>query len=174
ALFSALPRIQEDLKMSDGETTWIISAFQLTFASFLLLSGRLSDLYNPKYTFVIATLGIGVLSVITGFLQSKIPFIICRALAGIMGAMTIPSALTLPVKLFPEPYEQSQAIGTFGGSGGIGNVLGLMIGAIFVKCASWRWIFWFLAILSIPIALRSAFLASAKTSGPQRNLKTTY
>ncbi len=158
AFSSALPRIQEDLKMSDGETTWIISAFQLTFASFLLLSGRLSDLYNPsmfdlilslsirhlngftEYTFVIATLGIGVLSVITGFLQSKIPFIICRALAGIsehlcinllskalitfvlvVGAMTIPSALTLLVKLFPEPYEQSQAIGTFGGSGGIGN-----------------------------------------------------
>ncbi|PSR75588.1 hypothetical protein PHLCEN_2v9068 [Hermanssonia centrifuga] len=188
ALFSALPRIQEDLKMSDGETTWIISAFQLTFASFLLLSGRLSDLYNPKYTFVIATLGIGVLSVITGFLQSKIPFIICRALAGIsehlylcinllskalitfvliVGAMTIPSALTLLVKLFPEPYEQSQAIGTFGGSGGIGNVLGLMIGAIFVKCASWRWIFWFLAILSIPIALISAFLLPRQKSSAE-------
>ena len=48
ALFSALPHIQEDLHMNAGETTWIISAFQLTFASFLLLSGRLSDVTNPS------------------------------------------------------------------------------------------------------------------------------
>ena len=48
ALFSALPQIQEDLKMTAGETSWVISAFQLTFASFLLLSGRLSDVTNPS------------------------------------------------------------------------------------------------------------------------------
>ena len=48
ALFAALPHIQKDLDMTDGETSWIISAFQLTFASFLLLSGRLSDVFHPS------------------------------------------------------------------------------------------------------------------------------
>ncbi|GJE88722.1 MFS general substrate transporter [Phanerochaete sordida] len=156
ALFAALPRIQEDLDMNAGETTWIISAFQLTFASFLLLSGRLSDVTNPKYTFVIATAGIGCISIVTGFLDLKIPFIVLRAVAGIMGAMTIPSALTLLVNIFPEPHEQAQAIGAFGGSGGVGNVIGLLVGAIFVKLASWRWIFWFISIIAIPIAILSA------------------
>lgn len=58
ALFPALPRIQEDLQMDSGETTWIISAFQLTFASFLLLSGRLSDVTNPSRFFSSITLHI--------------------------------------------------------------------------------------------------------------------
>lgn len=87
--------------------------------------------------------------------------------------MTIPSALTLLVGIFPEPHEQAQAIGAFGGSGGVGNgtlsgpwayftyqlafhsVLGLLIGAIFVKLASWRWIFWFITIIAFPIAILS-------------------
>ncbi|EKM58356.1 uncharacterized protein PHACADRAFT_89746, partial [Phanerochaete carnosa HHB-10118-sp] len=100
---------------------WIISAFQLTFASFLLLSGRLSDVANPKHTFVIATAGIGCISIATGFLSSTIPFIAFRAMAGVMGAMTIPSALTLLVGIFPEPHEQARVIGAFGGSDGVGN-----------------------------------------------------
>lgn len=95
--------------------------------------------------------------------------------------MTIPSALTLLVNIFPDPREQAQAIGTFGGSGGVGNgtlsgpvlsftyiltvrlVLGLLIGAIFTKLASWRWIFWFIAIIAFPIAILSAVLVPPQT-----------
>jgi MFS family permease len=101
SLFAALPHVQEELKMTAGETSWVISAFQLTFASFLLLSGRLSDVTNPskfvqlflhaaiklepysEYTFVVATASIGCISIATGFLESKIPFIVFRAIAGI-------------------------------------------------------------------------------------------
>ena len=152
------------------------------------------SLYITEYTFVIATSTIGCISVVTGFLNEKILFILFRAIAGIstfilvslmpsilttmkilVGAMTIPSALTLLVNIFPEPHEQAQAIGAFGGSGGVGNgtlsgpevhlrinlplcqVLGLLIGAIFVKFTSWRWVFWFIAILAFPIAVLSAF-----------------
>ena len=94
--------------------------------------------------------------------------------------MTIPSALTLLVNIFPDPREQAQAIGAFGGSGGVGNgtpsgpscitylltlrlVLGLLIGAIFVKLASWRWIFWFIAIIAFPIAIFSAVFVPPQT-----------
>lgn len=48
AIFSALPRLKESMGMDEGEATWVISAFGLTFASFLLVSGRISDLYNPS------------------------------------------------------------------------------------------------------------------------------
>lgn len=94
--------------------------------------------------------------------------------------MTIPSALTLLVNLFPDPIEQAQAIGAFGGSGGVGNgelsshrrvtmgsllllVLGLLVGAIFAKLASWRWIFWFITMLALPMAVIAALFLPPQT-----------
>lgn len=105
--------------------------------------------------------------------------------------MTIPSALTLLVGIFPEPHEQAQAIGAFGGSGGVGNgtlsgpcvyftyqltyhlVLGLLIGAIFVKLASWRWIFWFIAIIAFPIAILSTVFILPQTHSADMSSQPT-
>ncbi|KAI0739621.1 MFS general substrate transporter [Daedaleopsis nitida] len=158
ALFSAIPALVDALDMTEAESTWIISAFQLTFASFLLISGRISDVYNPKFAFIGGVAALGVLSIGAGFVTSKIPLIVLRALSGIAASMTIPSALTLLVNVFPEPTEQARAIGVFGGCGAIGNVLGLIIGAIFVQYASWQWVFWFVALVCMPIAAVCIFL----------------
>ncbi|KAI0357081.1 MFS general substrate transporter [Trametes cingulata] len=158
ALFSAIPSLVISLKMSEAESTWIISAFQLTFASFLLISGRISDVYNPKFAFIGGVSVLGVLSIGAGFVTNKIPLIILRALMGIAASMTIPSALTLLVNVFTDPSEQARAIGVFGGCGAVGNVLGLTIGAIFVQFASWSWVFWFVALIALPIAACCIFL----------------
>ncbi|PIL32540.1 MFS general substrate transporter [Ganoderma sinense ZZ0214-1] len=158
ALFSAIPSLVTSLDMNESESTWIISAFQLTFASFLLISGRISDVYNPKFAFIGGVSGLGVLSIGAGFVTSKIPLIVLRALCGIAASMTIPSALTLLVNVFTEPTEQARAIGVFGGCGAVGNVLGLVIGAIFVQFASWSWVFWFVALVCMPIATLCIFV----------------
>ncbi|CDO68542.1 hypothetical protein BN946_scf184998.g39 [Trametes cinnabarina] len=157
ALFSAIPSLVISLDMSEAESTWIISAFQLTFASFLLISGRISDVYNPSGVAVL-----GILSIGAGFVTSKIPLIVLRALSGIAASMTIPSALTLLVNVFTEPNEQARAIGIFGGCGAVGNVLGLTIGAIFVQYASWSWVFWFVALVALPIAAICIILIPAQ------------
>ncbi|EIW52899.1 MFS general substrate transporter [Trametes versicolor FP-101664 SS1] len=158
ALFSAIPSLVISLGMSEAESTWIISAFQLTFASFLLISGRISDVYNPKFAFIGGVAVLGILSIGAGFVTNKIPLIVLRALSGIAASMTIPSALTLLVNVFIEPNEQARAIGVFGGCGAVGNVLGLIIGAIFVQFASWSWVFWFVALVALPIAAICVFL----------------
>ncbi|KAI0667392.1 MFS general substrate transporter [Trametes maxima] len=162
ALFSAIPSLVISLGMTQSESTWIISAFQLTFASFLLISGRISDVYNPKFAFIGGVSVLGILSIGAGFVTSKIPLIVLRALSGIAASMTIPSALTLLVNVFTEPTEQARAIGVFGGCGAIGNVLGLIIGAIFVQYASWNWVFWFVALVALPIAALCVFLIPAQ------------
>ncbi|EJD41438.1 hypothetical protein AURDEDRAFT_115503 [Auricularia subglabra TFB-10046 SS5] len=77
---------------------------------------------------------------------------------GVPAAMTIPSSLTLLVRLFPEEKEQSRAIGVFGASAALGNVLGLVIGALLTQLASWPWVFWFAAIVAIPVSLLCAIL----------------
>ncbi|KAI0699504.1 MFS general substrate transporter [Cerioporus squamosus] len=158
ALFSAIPALVTSLDMNEAESTWIISAFQLTFASFLLISGRISDVYNPKFAFIGGVSGLGVLSIGAGFVTSKIPLIVLRALCGIAASMTIPSALTLLVNVFTEPAEQARAIGVFGGCGAVGNVLGLIIGAIFVQWTTWSWVFWFVALVCMPIAVLCIFV----------------
>ncbi|KIP05049.1 hypothetical protein PHLGIDRAFT_108699 [Phlebiopsis gigantea 11061_1 CR5-6] len=165
ALFSAIPSLVADLNMTESDATWIISAFQLTFASFLLISGRISDVYNPKYAFVAGVTLLGLISIGGGFVRDKIILIVLRALSGIAASLTIPSALTLLVDVFPEPTEQARAIGVFGGCGAIGNVLGLIIGAIFIQFANWSWVFWFVAILAIPIGGLCMFLAPSPIRG---------
>ncbi|KAI0804557.1 major facilitator superfamily domain-containing protein [Irpex lacteus] len=146
ALFSTIPAIAESLDMTPDESTWIISAFSLMFSSFLLISGRISDVYNAKHTFVGGLIGLASMCLIAGFIRQKIVLIILRALAGIAGAMTIPSALALLADAFPEPKEQGVAIAAFGASGGMGIVFGLLVGAIFVQLATWPWVFYFMAI----------------------------
>ncbi|KAI0919870.1 hypothetical protein AcV5_001822 [Taiwanofungus camphoratus] len=152
ALFSAIPSLEISLGIIEGQSTWIISAFQLTFASFLLISGRISDVYNPKVAFIGGICALGIICIGAGFVKDKITIIILRAFSGIAAAMTIPSALTLLVNVFVEPTEQARAIGIFGGCGAVGNVLGFIIGGIFVEYASWHWVFWFVAMVAFPIA----------------------
>ncbi|KIK78922.1 hypothetical protein PAXRUDRAFT_162679, partial [Paxillus rubicundulus Ve08.2h10] len=111
ALFSAIPALEGSMGITESESVWIISAFQLTFASFLLISGRISDVYNPKGAFIGGVFALGLLSVAAGFVNDKIPIIILRALTGIASAMTIPSALTQLVNIFPDPLHQARALG---------------------------------------------------------------
>ena len=118
---------------------WIISAYQLTFASFLLVvrvfptglhhdrvddfmkSGRISNVYSPKPVFVSGVMILALTHLGAGFVRHKIALLILRALGGIGGALTIPSARSMTVALFPDQRSQDRAIAIFGGTGGIGN-----------------------------------------------------
>ncbi|KAF8836837.1 MFS general substrate transporter, partial [Paxillus ammoniavirescens] len=144
--------------ITESESVWIISAFQLAFAAFLLISGRISDVYNPKNVFIGGVSTLGVLSVMAGFVNDKIPIIILRALIGIASATTIPSGLALLVNVFPDPLHQAQALGVYGGCAAVANVLGFLMGAMFVQWTSFHWVFWFVGIIAIPVALGSLFI----------------
>ncbi|KAJ8592754.1 MFS general substrate transporter [Rhizopogon salebrosus TDB-379] len=158
SLYCALPALETSLGMTESQSTWMISAFQLTFASFLLISGRVSDVYNPKVVFIGGLSGIGVISLGAGFVNSEIPMIICRALTGIVSSMTIPSALSLILNTFPDPLQQARAIGMFGGSAGVASIFGLLFGAMLVEWASYHWVFWFAAIVALPVATACVFI----------------
>ncbi|KAF9070287.1 major facilitator superfamily domain-containing protein [Rhodocollybia butyracea] len=168
AIFVAIPAIANDLHIEDANTVWIVSAFQLTFASFLLVSGRISDIYDPKYCFVAGALILGVMSIGCGFVRVEVPLFVLRALGGIGASLTIPSAFGLIIRFFPEPNEQAIAIGAFGGSGAVGNALGVVFSALFVQFASWHWLFWFSALMAIPIAGICFLLIPSRPDDPTR------
>ncbi|KAG0693821.1 major facilitator superfamily domain-containing protein [Suillus ampliporus] len=162
ALFSAIPALEISMDMTESQSSWMFSGYQLTFSSFLLVSGRISDVYNPKIVFIGGFFGLGAISLCSGFVNDKIPLIILRALTGIASSMTIPSALKLLVKVFPDPLEQAWAIGLFGGCGAIANIGGSLIGAVFVKWASFHWVFWFAACVALPVALACVFIVPSQ------------
>ncbi|GJJ13293.1 hypothetical protein Clacol_007545 [Clathrus columnatus] len=153
SLFSAIPPISTQLNIPDSQSVWLLGAYQLTFAALLLICGRLSDLYNPKWIFVIGASSMGAFALGAGFVREEIPLIVLRALMGAGGALTIPSSQHLIVHMFTNPESQAKAIAVFGGMGGIGLVFGLLIGALFVQFVSWPWVFYFGAIISGCIAI---------------------
>ncbi|KAG2352724.1 major facilitator superfamily domain-containing protein [Suillus spraguei] len=121
ALLSAIPALEASMGMTEIQSTWVFSGFRLTFSSFLLISGRLSDVYNPKTVFIGGVSTLGILSLCAGFVYTTVPILVLRAITGIASAMTIPSALKLLVKVFPDPLEQAQAVGFFAGCGAVAN-----------------------------------------------------
>lgn len=92
-------------------------------------------------------------------------------MGGIGGALTIPSALSLIVQLFPDPTHQARAISLFGSAGAIGNVLGILIGAVLVQYAGWSWIFWFVAIVGVGIAAICLLLIPSATRDRSHKVK---
>ncbi|KAG2353698.1 major facilitator superfamily domain-containing protein [Suillus spraguei] len=151
ALLSAIPALEASMGMTEIQSTWVFSGFRLTFSSFLLIvrvhpvNGRLSDVYNPKTVFIGGVSTLGILSLCAGFVYTTVPILVLRAITGIASAMTIPSALKLLVKVFPDPLEQARAVGFFAGCGAVANMGGLVVGAMFVRRVSYHWVFWFTA-----------------------------
>ncbi|RPD57986.1 MFS general substrate transporter [Lentinus tigrinus ALCF2SS1-7] len=162
ALFAGLPALKAAFGLDEVDASWVMSAFELTYASFLLISGRISDVYHPKPAFVAGVFALGILSLGAGFVQNKIGLIVIRAFCGVCAALSIPSSLALIVRFFPEPREQSIAIALFGGVGALGNVFGTMISAVFVEFANYRWIFWFTTVIAVPAAVSCLFLIPSR------------
>ncbi|EPQ51292.1 MFS general substrate transporter, partial [Gloeophyllum trabeum ATCC 11539] len=93
ALFAAIPPISAALGISNSNSVWLLSAYQLTFAALLLISGRLSDLYNPKIVFIAGAAPMSFFALGAGFVRSQVPLIVLRAFMGVGAALTVPSAL---------------------------------------------------------------------------------
>ncbi|KAL0958356.1 hypothetical protein HGRIS_000498 [Hohenbuehelia grisea] len=153
AIYVALPSINRALSLSPEEDTWLIAVYTLTFASFMLMCGRICDVYNPKLVFVLGCLLFGVTSLIFGFVRVTIVSLVLRAFTGVAAAMMSPSALHLIILNFTDETQRATAIGFFGATAGIGNVLGLILGAIIVQFTTWQWLFWFSAIASLVVGV---------------------
>ncbi|PPQ70822.1 hypothetical protein CVT24_001039 [Panaeolus cyanescens] len=168
SLFAAIPHISAQLGIRVSQSAWLLAAYQLTFAALLLISGRVTDLYNPKWVFTFGAIVMGIFNIAAGFIRAEIPLIIFRAIMGAGGALTIPSAQHLIVHMYPDPAEQARAIALFGAMGAVGSVFGLIIGALFVSFVSWPWVFYFSAIVSLVIAGGITVLVPNRQAGPSK------
>src|SRR5438045_4080597 len=124
----ALPSIRTDLGFSEASLAWIVNAYLLTFGGFLLLGGRLGDLFGHRRLFLIGISLFTLASLACGLAQTQWFLITARAIQGLGGAITSAVSLSLVMNLFTKNYERAKAMGIFGfvaaGGGSVGVLLG--------------------------------------------------
>ncbi|MFJ3403437.1 MFS transporter [Promicromonospora sp. NPDC090134] len=167
----ALPSAQADLGFSDGQRQWVITAYSLTFASLLLLGGRLSDLIGRKRTFVIGLIGFALASALGGAAGSFELLVAARALQGAFGALLAPTALAVLTTTFTVPRERARAFGVFGAIAGAGGAVGLLLGGVLTESLDWRWNLYInVVIAAVALVGASVFIPRLARSGARPRL----
>ncbi|MEH3055170.1 MAG: MFS transporter [Patulibacter minatonensis] len=144
----ALPAIQTDLKLSAEGLQWIVNGYTLAFGGFLLLGGRLGDIFGRKSIFIAGVIVFTFASLMNGLATSEAQLVGFRALQGLGGALLSPAALSIITTEFDGP-ERAKAMSVWGAIAGLGAALGLLLGGALVKWTSWEWIF----LVNVPIGL---------------------
>ena len=152
----ALPAIQKALGFAtDSDLQWVVTAYALIFGGFLLLGGRLADLFGRRRIFLAGVALFAVASLLGGLAQDPTQLIIFRGLQGLGGAMLAPSALSLVLTIFKEGHERNRALGVWSMVAAGGGAVGLLLGGILTQYIDWRWIFF----INVPIALATMVAA---------------
>jgi EmrB/QacA subfamily drug resistance transporter len=164
----ALPAIRNGLHFSEENLQWVVNAYTVTFAGFLLLGGRAADLLGRRRTFVFGLILFALASLAGGLAQSQAMLIAARAAQGIGGAVIAPASLSILTSTFPEGRERNRAVGIWGAMGGAGGAAGVLLGGVITDLLSWQWILF----INVPIGLGAAFLTS-RLVGEGRNPNAT-
>jgi len=142
----ALPSIREDLHFGKS-LIWVVNAYLLTFGGFLLLGGRLGDLFGQRRLFLLGLTLFSIASLACGMAHSQPLLIAARAVQGVGGAVVDAVALSLIMNLFSEPGERAQAMGIFGFVCASGGSIGVLAGGFLTGTLNWHWIF----LVNLPI-----------------------
>ncbi|HYU69359.1 MAG TPA: DHA2 family efflux MFS transporter permease subunit [Burkholderiales bacterium] len=143
----ALPSIREDLRFTETSLVWVVNAYILTYGGFLLLGGRLGDLYGQRRLFVAGTTLFTLASLACGVAGSQWLLIAARFVQGLGGAVVSSIALSLIMNLFTEAEERAKAMGIYGFVCAAGGSIGVLVGGLLTSGLSWHWIF----LVNLPI-----------------------
>ncbi len=151
----ALPTIKVDLGFSQTSLAWVVNAYLLTFGGFLLLGGRLGDLFGQRRLFIAGIALFTATSLLCGLASSQGMLIVARSLQGFGGAVASAVALSLIVSLFVEPAERAKAMGVFGFVAAGGGSIGVLLGGVLTDLLDWHWIF----LVNVPIGIAVCLLS---------------
>ena len=151
----ALPSIREDLGFSAASLAWVVNAYMLFFGGFLLLGGRLGDLYGHRRLFAIGIAVFTAASLAAGISSSQAILIVARAAQGLGGAVVSAAGLSLMMSLFTEPAERAKAMGIVGFISAGGGSVGVLLGGILTSFFGWHAVF----MVNIPVGIAVYALA---------------
>src|SRR5438034_2756147 len=145
----ALPSIRADLGFSETSLAWVVNAYLLTFGGFLLLGGRLGDLFGQRRLFLLGVALFTVASLACGLSTAQGVLVGARAVQGLGGAVVSAVALSLIMNLFSEPAERAKAMGVFGFVMAGGGSIGVLLGGVLTDVLNWHWIF----LVNVPVGV---------------------
>ncbi|MGB2950865.1 MAG: MFS transporter, partial [Rhodococcus sp. (in: high G+C Gram-positive bacteria)] len=151
----ALPSIRDALKFDESDLQWVVNAYALTFAGFLLLGGRLADLYGHRRTFLAGLLLFSGASLVGGLADSGHLLVGARALQGLGAAVLAPATLTILNTRFPDGPARTRALATWTAVGIAGGTAGNLVGGVLTEFLTWRSIL----LINVPIGVVGALVA---------------
>ncbi|KMS68708.1 MFS transporter [Streptomyces viridochromogenes] len=143
----ALPSMRADLAMSAQGLQWVVNAYAIAFAGFMLLGGRAGDLYGRKRMFLVGLAVFTLASLAGGLAQQEGQLLVARAVQGLGAAVLAPSTLTILTAAVPEGAARARAIGTWTAVGAGGGAAGGLVGGVLVDVLSWRWVL----LINVPV-----------------------
>ncbi|MDH6218895.1 EmrB/QacA subfamily drug resistance transporter [Streptomyces pseudovenezuelae] len=161
----ALPHIQNALKFSTTDLTWVVSAYTLTFGGLLLLGGRAGDILGRRRVFMSGILLFTFASLLGGLAQEPWQLLAARVLQGVGGAIASPTSLALITTTFPEGPERNRAFGVFAAVSAGGGAIGLLAGGMLTEWLDWRWVLF----VNVPIGVLIAVLTPMYINESERH-----
>lgn len=145
----ALPSIRASLGFSETSLAWVVNIYMLIFGGFLLLGGRLGDLYGHRRLFLAGLTVFTLASLACGIAQTRAFLIAARGIQGLGGAVVDAVALSLIVNLFPETTDRTKAMGVYGFVCSGGGCIGALLGGVLTGTFNWHWIF----LVNVPVGV---------------------
>lgn len=166
----ALPSIQGALEFTPPELQWVVDAYAISFAGFLMLGGRAADHFGQRRTFVVALIVFGVTSLIGGLASSREMLIFARGAQGVGGALMAACSLAIITSSFAPGPQLNRAIGMWAATNGLGGAAGALFGGIITQELTWRWIL----LINPPIAIIAAIVAWSVVSERVRDSDRSF
>jgi EmrB/QacA subfamily drug resistance transporter len=160
----ALPSIQSDLGFTSPDLQWVVDAYAITFAGFLMLGGRAADHFGQRRTLVGGLVLFGVASLAGGVAPDQVTLVAARGVQGLAGALMAATSLAIITASFPPGPKLHRAIGVWAAMNGLGGAAGVLLGGIITEALSWRWVL----LINPPIAVAAALVAYAVVAERRR------
>ena len=151
----ALPSISDELGFTSATLSWVINAYTLAFAGFLLLGGRAADLLGRREVLAGGLALFALASLAGGLARTEETLVAARAAQGLGGAVVAPATLSILTTTFSEGGERNRALGLWGAMGAVGGASGALLGGVLTETLSWRWTL----LINLPIGILGAFAA---------------
>jgi MFS family permease len=156
--------------VQDGQLAWFAAAYSLTSGTFILVAGRLGDLYGHRRLFIIGFAWYGLWSLLGGFgVYATTPtfFIICRAFQGIGTGLVLPNAVAILGRTYPPGRRKELVFSLFGATAPAGfNVAGVFI-ALLAERAWWPWSYWIMSIYCFSLSVAGIFVIPRALDPPE-------
>ncbi len=155
-----IPAIVESFRLSTTSAQFVVSAYLVTYAGFLLLGGRAADLLGRRRVFIGGVGLFGLASLVGGLAGEPVLLVEARAVQGIGAALTAPAAMSIITTTFAEGPERNKALGIYSGMGASGFAVGSVVSGILTSVFSWRWGFFDYVIIAALVVCLTPFLVA--------------